>query len=461
MGFRIETDSMGEVKVLAKAYWGAQTQRSLQNFKIGQEHFSLDFIHAYALVKQAAAQVNADLGELDAKVAAWIKQAAQEIIDGRHDDQFPLVIWQTGSGTQTNMNLNEVIANRAIEIAGGKIGSKKPVHPNDHVNKSQSTNDTFPTAMHVAAVLSIHQKLLPAIDQLIKTFDEKAKTFHHVVKMGRTHLQDATPITLGQEIGAWSAQLRDAKEAIEAVGPKICELAAGGTAVGTGLNAHPEYAVKIAKHLARLTGYSFTSAKNKFAALASHDALVSLSGALSVLACALMKIANDVRWLASGPRGGLGELMIAENEPGSSIMPGKVNPTQSEAATMVCCQVIGNHTTVMMAGSQGNFQLNVYKPVIIYNVLQSIRILADVLVSFDEHCARSIEPNLNRLKELKDKSLMLVTALAPYIGYDQAAHAAKKAHQENSTLKEAVLSMGLMTSEEFDERVKPESMVGN
>jgi fumarate hydratase, class II len=460
MGFRIETDSMGEVKVWSKVYWGAQTQRSLGNFKIGQERFSLDFIHAYALVKQAAAYVNAKLGELDVQVANLIEQAAQEVIDGLHDDQFPLSIWQTGSGTQTNMNLNEVISNRAIEIAGGEIGSKKPVHPNDHVNKGQSTNDTFPTAMHVAVVLAVHQKLFPAIDQLSKTLDKKAKAFQNVVKMGRTHLQDATPITLGQEVGAWVAQLHDAKELIETVGPKICELAAGGTAVGTGLNTHPDYADKIAQHLAKVTGYRFTSAKNKFAALASHEGLVSLSGALSVLACALMKIANDVRWLASGPRGGFGELTIAENEPGSSIMPGKINPTQSEAATMVCCQVMGNHTTVMMAGSQGNFQLNVYKPVIIYNVLQSIQILADVLISFDENCARSIEPNLNRLEELKGKSLMLVTALTPHIGYDQAAHVAKKAHCENTTLKEAVLSMGLMTSEEFDERVKPENMVG-
>lgn len=459
MNTRIETDSFGEIEVPSNAYWGAQTQRSLQNFKIGDERFQPEFIQAYALVKQAAAHVNGQLGEISPEVAGLIERAAAEIIDGKLSEQFPLAVWQTGSGTQTNMNLNEVISNRAIEIAGGQIGSKKPVHPNDHVNRGQSTNDTFPTTMHVASVLSLHRKLFPALEQLTQTLEKKAAEYQNIVKMGRTHLQDATPVTLGQEIGGWVAQIKAAKQAIVGFSPQICELAAGGTAVGTGLNAHPEYAHKIAERLKEVTGYAFVTAPNKFAALAGNDAMVSLSGLLSTLACALMKMANDIRWMASGPRGGLGEISIPENEPGSSIMPGKVNPTQSEAMTMVCCQVIGNHSAVMMAGSQGNFELNVFKPVIVFNVLQSIRLLADASMSFEENCVAGMKPNLKRIEELKGQSLMLVTALTPYIGYDKAAKAAKKAHEEGTTLKEAVLDMGLMSSGEFDARVRPEDMV--
>ncbi len=459
MSTRIETDSFGEINVPSQAYWGAQTQRSLQNFKIGYDKFQPEFIRAYALVKAAAAHVNAELGEIPADIAKLIEQAAGEIFEGKHVDQFPLAVWQTGSGTQTNMNLNEVISNRAIEIAGGERGSKKPVHPNDHVNRGQSTNDTFPTAMHVATVIALHQTLFPALDQLTNTLQKKSDEYKNIVKMGRTHLQDATPVTLGQEISGWVAQIQAAKQAIIGFSPQICELAAGGTAVGTGLNAHPKYAVKIAERLKQVTGYAFETAPNKFAALAGNDALVSLSGLLSTLACALMKVANDVRWMASGPRGGLGEIEIPENEPGSSIMPGKVNPTQSEAMTMVCCQVIGNHSTVMMAGSQGNFELNVFKPVIIYNILQSIKLLADACKSFEEHCIAGMKPNLKRIAELKDKSLMLVTALTPYIGYDKSAKAAKKAHEDGTTLKEAVLAMNLMSAAEFDQRVRAEDMV--
>lgn len=458
--FRIEKDTMGEIKVPEEALYGAQTQRSIENFRIGDQRFSRSFIRSYALVKKAAAIVNHELGLISKDILDLIVQASEEIIGGLHDDQFPLVVWQTGSGTQTNMNLNEVISNRANEIAGKKRGDKSPVHPNDHVNCSQSTNDTFPTAMHVAAIMDTHQHLFPALDGLIRTLQEKANEFKDVVKMGRTHLQDATPVTLGQEISGWSAQLIMAKRNVEAMLSSTYELAAGGTAVGTGLNAHPLYANKVASKIAELSKAPFISAPNKFAALAAHDALVTLSGSLTGLACALMKIANDVRWMASGPRGGIGEIEIAENEPGSSIMPGKVNPTQSEAATMVVCQVMGNHAAIMFAGSQGNFELNVFKPVMIHNLLQSIGLLADVIKSFDEHCARSIKPNYQRIAELRGKSLMLVTALAPYIGYDMAAKAAKKAHSENLTLKEAVLGLQLMTSEEFDSRIRPEDMVG-
>lgn len=454
MSTRLETDSFGEIRVPENAYWGAQTQRSLENFKIGFERFQPEFIRAYALVKQAAAYVNGQLGEISPEISGLIQKAAGEIWEGKHLDQFPLAVWQTGSGTQTNMNLNEVISHRAMEI-----DNKNLVHPNDHVNKSQSTNDTFPTAMHVATVLSIHEKLFPALDQLTQTLEKKTQEYKNIIKMGRTHLQDATPITLGQEISGWVAQLKAAQSAIQDFSPQICELAAGGTAVGTGLNAHPKYADKIAARLKEITGYNFVSAPNKFAALAGNDAMVSISGLLSTLACALMKIANDVRWMASGPRGGLGEILIPENEPGSSIMPGKVNPTQSEAVTMVCCQVMGNHTAIMMAGSQGNFELNVFKPVIIFNVLQSIRLLADVCVSFETNCIAGMKPNLKRIEALKGQSLMLVTALTPFIGYDKAAKAAKKAHEEDITLKEAVLSMKLMSAAEFDERVKPEKMV--
>lgn len=460
MDFRVETDSMGEMKVPAEAYWGAQTQRSLDNFKIGGENLSGGFVHAYALVKKMAAKVNSDLGKLDTKLAKHIEKAAEEVAEGKLDDHFPLAVWQTGSGTQTNMNLNEVIANRANELAGKKKGKKSPVHPNDHVNCSQSTNDTFPTAMHVSAALSVHRKLLPALDQLTKTFEGKSRDFANVIKMGRTHLQDATPITVGQEISGWVAQLKDAKDIILAVMPKVYELAAGGTAVGTGLNAHPDYAEKIAKALAHETGLPFVTGKNKFALLAGHDAMVALSGAFNTLACALFKITNDIRWLSSGPRGGLCEITIAENEPGSSIMPGKVNPTQCEAATMVCCQVMGNNTTVSFAGSQGHFQLNVFKPVIIYNILQSSRLLADVMLGFDEKCAKSIQPNLHRLEEYKEKSLMLVTALTPHIGYDKSAKAAKKAHEDNTTLKEAILALEYLSGEEFDKFVRPEKMIG-
>ena len=459
MNTRIETDSFGEIQVPAQAYWGAQTQRSLENFKIGYEHFQPEFIRAYALVKQAAAYVNAELGEITSDVSRLIQKAAAEIAAGKFMDQFPLAVWQTGSGTQTNMNLNEVISNRAIELAGGRMGSKKPVHPNDHVNRGQSTNDTFPTAMHVASVLCLHEVLFPALKKLSHTLEKKSKAYAKIIKMGRTHLQDATPITLGQEISGWVAQLQAAQKAILQLSPQICELAAGGTAVGTGLNAHPKYATQIAARLKKITGHPFITAPNKFAALASNDAMVSLSGLLSTLACALMKIANDVRWMASGPRGGLGEISIPENEPGSSIMPGKVNPTQSEAMTMVCCQVIGNHSTVMMAGSQGNFELNVYKPVIIFNVLQSIRLLSDACSSFEAHCVSGMKPNLKRIEALKGQSLMLVTALTPYIGYDLAAQAAKKAHVEGTTLKAAVLAMKLMSAEEFEQRVRPEAMV--
>lgn len=460
MGHRVETDSMGPIEVASDVYWGAQTQRSLQNFRIGGEKFPREFIRAYALVKQAAAYANKQLGVLDAPIADLIIAASQELIDGNLENQFPLVVWQTGSGTQTNMNLNEVISNRAIEMSHGEKGSKKPVHPNDHVNCSQSTNDTFPTAMYVAAAIAVQKTFIPAIDRLIKTFDHKSHAFKDVVKMGRTHLQDATPLTLGQEISSWSAQLLDVKSSLQAIFPQVCQLAVGGTAVGTGLNAHPDFSANVASYLAEKTKIPFVPAHNKFAALAAHDALVTLSGVLNTAACAFMKIANDVRWLASGPRGGIGEIKIAENEPGSSIMPGKVNPTQAEAATMVCCQVMGNHVTISTAASQGNFQLNVYKPVMIYAVLQSVRLLADAMTSFDENCAQSIVPNYKRLEELKTKSLMLVTALTPYIGYDNAAKAAKVAHETDRTLKEVVLEMGLMSGVEFDQRVRPEDMLG-
>jgi fumarate hydratase class II len=460
METRIENDSMGDIAVPGEAYWGAQTQRSMENFKIGGERFPRIFIRAYGLVKAAAAQVNAELGELDRAIADRIVNAAQEVIDGRLDAHFPLVIWQTGSGTQTNMNVNEVIAGRANELAGQGRGGKKPVHPNDHVNRGQSTNDSFPTAMHVAAALAVHEQLYPAIDRLAGTLEDKAREFAHLIKIGRTHLQDATPLTLGDEIGGWVAQLRMCRRALEAAMAGVYELAAGGTAVGTGLNAHIGYATGIAKRLTELTGLPFVSAPNKFAALAGHEGLVFLSGALNTTAAAFMKIANDVRWLASGPRCGIGEISIPENEPGSSIMPGKVNPTQSEAATMVCCQVMGNHVTVSMAGSQGNFELNVFKPVIAHNVLQSVKLLSDAMNSFEEHCARGIVPNQARIAELVDRSLMLVTALNPHIGYDKAAQVAKKAHKEHTTLKEAAIALGYLTAEQFDQWVRPEKMLG-
>lgn len=459
MEFRRDQDSMGFIDVPSTAYYGAQTQRSLENFPIGEEVMPQPFIVALAIIKQAAAKANYELGLLSADNLNLIVRATDEIIDGKLRDQFPLKIWQTGSGTQTNMNMNEVIASRANEIAGGKRGDKSPIHPNDHVNMSQSTNDIFPTAMHVSAAMLVNARLLTSINKLTRTFTKKADDFADVVKMGRTHLQDATPVTLGQEMSGYAAQLNACTEAIRQSLPFIYELAAGGTAVGTGLNSHPQYAEKIAHLIAQKTGLPFTSASNKFAVMAAHDGCAFLSGALNMLACAFMKIANDVRWLASGPRGGIGEIIIAENEPGSSIMPGKVNPTQSEAATMVCCQVMGNHTAISLACSQGNFELNVFKPVIMKNLLNSIELLSDSIACFDDKCAISIEPNHHRINELKDRSLMLVTALSPYIGYDKAAHVAKLAHKENKTLKQVCLELGLMTESEFDDRVRPEKML--
>jgi fumarate hydratase, class II len=459
MEYRLDQDSMGAIKVPKSAYYGPQTQRSLENFPIGRELFPSSMIVAYAIIKQAAAITNHQLGFLPIDVMKLIVSASEEIIGGKLLDQFPLKVWQTGSGTQTNMNVNEVIANRANEMAGKELGDKSPVHPNDHVNLSQSTNDTFPGAMHISAAMLIHNRLLPSIEKLASTFDQKAKSFKDVVKMGRTHLQDATPVTLGQEMGSFAAQLWAVDSAIKKLLPFLYELALGGTAVGTGLNSHPEYAEKIANLIAEKTRLPFVTAVNKFSVMAAHDACVLISGALNMLAVALMKIANDVRWLASGPRGGLGEIAIAENEPGSSIMPGKINPTQSEATTMVACQVMGNNVAISVACSQGNFELNVFKPVIIKNLLNSIELLSDAMFSFDDKCAQSIEPNYERLRELKDRSLMLVTALTPYIGYDKAAEVAKIAYKENKTLKQVCLAMELMTEREFDERVRPEDML--
>jgi len=459
MTTRIESDSMGAIEVPADRYWGAQTQRSLQHFKIGRDRFSREMIRAFGVLKKACALVNRDLGLLPADKAAAIVRAAEEVIEGALDDHFPLVIWQTGSGTQTNMNANEVIANRAIEMLGGQRGSKKSIHPNDDVNKSQSSNDTFPTAMHIAAVDQIRVRLVPAVRRLRDTLDQKAQMYTDIVKIGRTHLQDAVPLTLGQEISGWVSQLDHALRHIEAVMPHLHELAIGGTAVGTGLNAHPEFAVRAAKRIAELTGHPFVSAENKFEALAGHDALVAAHGGLKTLAVCLMKIANDIRWLASGPRCGIGEITIPENEPGSSIMPGKVNPTQSEALTMVCAQVFGNDVAVNVGGASGNFELNVFKPLIIHNVLQSVRLLADACESFEAHCARGIEPNRDRIRQHLEQSLMLVTALTPLLGYDRAAEVAKKAHREGLTLKQAAMALGYVTAEEFDKHVRPERMV--
>jgi fumarate hydratase, class II len=455
---RTETDSMGEIQVPVDRYWGAQTQRSLHHFSIGTDHFSRPMIRALGILKKAAAQANVELGELDAQLAALIVAAADEVIEGKLDDHFPLFVWQTGSGTQTNMNVNEVISNRAIELAGGTIGSKKPVHPNDHVNRGQSSNDTFPTAMHIAAGEQIRHALFPSLNELRETLDAKATAFAGIVKTGRTHLQDATPITLGQEISGWVAQLDHVRGKVDDSLGHVWELALGGTAVGTGLNTHPQYDVVSAKKIAELTNLPFITARNKFEALAAHDALVGLHGALKGLACALMKIANDVRWLASGPRCGIGEIIIPENEPGSSIMPGKVNPTQSEALTMVCAQVMGNDVAVSIGGASGNFELNVFKPLIIHNVLSSIRLLTDAMHSFNDYCAVGIEPNIERIKHNLDNSLMLVTALNPHIGYDKAAKIAKTAHQQGTTLKEAAVSLGYLTAEQFDEWVRPEKM---
>ena len=457
---RVESDSMGTINVPADKYYGAQTARSLANFDIGGEKMPTEIIRAFGILKKAAALANAKLGLMDEATRDLVVKAADEVIAGRLKDHFPLVVWQTGSGTQSNMNVNEVISNRAIEMAGGTMGSKKPVHPNDHVNMSQSSNDTYPTAMHIAAVEAIENYLVDRVMLLRNTLDDKSKQFMDVVKIGRTHLQDATPLTLGQEMSGWVAQLDLALSAIRATLPQLYELALGGTAVGTGLNAHPKYGETVAAEIAALTGQPFVTAPNKYAVMAGHDAFVGTHGGLKQLAVALMKIANDVRWLASGPRSGLGELTIPENEPGSSIMPGKVNPTQSEAMTMVAVQVMGNDAAIGIAASQGNFELNVFKPVIAYNFLQSVRLLADAAKSFNDHCAVGIEPDRARIKQLVDQSLMLVTALNRKIGYDNAAKIAKNAHKKGTTLRESAIELELLTGEEFDAEVKPENMVG-
>lgn len=457
---RIEKDSMGEIAIADNQLWGAQTQRSLLNFDISNEKMPSELIAALALTKRAAAEVNQQLGLLAAERASAIITAIDEVLDQQHADQFPLAVWQTGSGTQTNMNMNEVVANRASEILGGARGMTRLIHPNDDVNKSQSSNDVFPTAMHVAAVVAIKQQLLPRLRALQQTLSDKAEQFNTVVKIGRTHLQDATPLTLGQEISGWSAMLHHSTQHIEASLPHLCELALGGTAVGTGLNTHPDYAVAVASALARLTQQPFITAKNKFEALASCDALVQAHGTLKGLAASLMKIANDVRWLASGPRCGIHEITIPENEPGSSIMPGKVNPTQCEAITMLCCQVMGNDVAINLGGASGNFELNVFRPMIIHNFLQSVRLLADGMHSFNQHCAVGIAPNHDRIAALLNNSLMLVTALNPHIGYDKAADIAKLAHRENLTLKAAALKLGYLTAAEFDAWVRPQAMIG-
>lgn len=457
---RIEQDSMGDIAVPAKHYWGAQTQRSIINFPIGVERFvwQAPMIQALGYLKKAAAMANKELGELPATVADPIVAAAQLVVENKLDAEFPLVVFQTGSGTQSNMNANEVIANKAIELVGGVIGSKSPIHPNDHVNRGQSSNDTFPTAMHIAVALQVKHRLLPSVAQLRDTFKSLASRYETLVKTGRTHLQDATPVTLGQEIGSWAAQLDFALEHVEAQLPGIYDLAIGGTAVGTGLNAHPKFGDTVARHLTELTGLPFRSAENKFFALSAHDALVNMSASLRTLAGALMKIANDVRWLASGPRCGIGEIQIPENEPGSSIMPGKVNPTQCEAMTMVCVQVFGNDAAVAFAGSQGNFQLNVYKPVMVHNVMESIALVSDACLSFDEHCAVGITPHEERIRENLDKNLMLVTALNKHIGYDKAATIAKTAHKKGQSLKEAALESGFLTEAQYDSWIDPLAM---
>lgn len=458
---RHEKDSMGAIEVPGDKLWGAQTQRSLEHFRISTEKMPVSLIQALALTKRAAAKVNQDLGLLAADKATAIIDAADEVLAGKHPDEFPLAIWQTGSGTQSNMNMNEVLANRASELLGGVRGMERKVHPNDDVNKSQSSNDVFPTAMHVAAVIAIREQLIPQLNVLKTTLNEKAQAFRDIVKIGRTHLQDATPLTLGQEISGWVAMLEHNLKHIDHSLPHLAELALGGTAVGTGLNTHPEYAVRVAEELANITGQPFVTAPNKFEALATCDALVHTHGALKGLSASLMKIANDVRWLASGPRCGIGEISIPENEPGSSIMPGKVNPTQCEAMTMLCCQVMGNDVAVNMGGASGNFELNVYRPMVIHNVLQSIRLLADGMESFNEHCAVGIEPNRERISQLLNESLMLVTALNTHIGYDKAAEIAKKAHKEGLTLKASALALGYLTEAEFDAWVRPEAMVGS
>lgn len=460
MEYRIETDSMGEINVPTDKYYGAQTARSLMNFKIGGERFPAEMIRALGIVKKAAALTNNELGILPSEKCELIIKAADEVIEGKLNDHFPLVVWQTGSGTQSNMNTNEVISNRAIEIAGGVLGSKKPIHPNDDVNKAQSTNDAFPTAIHVAAVEEIYRRLIPMVTKLRDALDAKAKEYKDIIKIGRTHLMDATPLTLGQEFSGYAQQLTNGLERISDSLKRLYEIPLGGTAVGTGLNTHPDYAVKVAKKISELTGKPFRTAQNKFEAMAGKDALVEMSGTLKTLAASLMKIANDVRWLGSGPRCGIGEISLPENEPGSSIMPGKVNPTQSEALTMVCIQVFGNDVTINFAGASGNFELNVFMPVIAFNILQSIKLLADACESFSEHCVEGITANELNVKKHLDNSLMLVTSLNPVIGYDNAAKVAKKAHKENKTLKEAALELGLLTAEKFDEVVRPEKMIG-
>ena len=457
---RIERDTMGNVAVPADRLWGAQTQRSLHHFHFPGETMPLDVVRAQVLVKKAAAATNMALGVLDRKKGEAIIKAADEALRGRLDDHFPLVDWQTGSGTQTNMNVNEVLANRASEFLGGSRGEKRLVHPNDDVNKGQSSNDTFPTAMHVAAVIAIERDLKPALKKLRGTLDRKARQFAKIVKIGRTHLQDATPLTLGQEFSGYVSQLDHGLGHLDAARPHLCELALGGTAVGTGLNAHPEFAVRVAAEIARLTRLPFVTAPNKFEALASCDGVVHAHGALKTLAASLMKIANDVRWLASGPRSGIGELVIPENEPGSSIMPGKVNPTQSESMTMVCCQVLGNDVAVNLGGASGNFELNVYRPLVIRNFLHSATLMAHACENFDEHCAKGIQPNRARIEQLMRDSLMLVTALNPHIGYEKAAAIAKKAHKEGTTLRQAAVKLGHVTGQQFDEWVRPEKMVG-
>ncbi len=457
---RIETDTFGPIEVPADKYWGAQSQRSLGNFRIGWEKQPKPVIRALGIVKRAAAETNMALGRLDPKIGEAIVNAAQEVIDGKLDDHFPLVVWQTGSGTQSNMNANEVISNRAIEMLGGEMGSKKPVHPNDHVNMSQSSNDTYPTAMHIAAAEQVHHQLLPALHHLHKALDDKAKAWRHIIKIGRTHTQDATPLTLGQEFSSYAKQVENGIKRIEMTMPMLMELAQGGTAVGTGLNAPKGFAEKVAERIAAITGLPFTSAPNKFEALAAHDAMVMTHGAINTVAVSLFKIGNDIRFLGSGPRSGLGELALPENEPGSSIMPGKVNPTQSEALTMVCAQVFGNHSTMTFSGSQGHFQLNVFNPVMAYNFLQSVRLLADSARSFTDNCVVGIEPREDNIKAALDRSLMLVTALAPKIGYDNAARIAKTAHKNGTTLREEAVGGGYVTEEEFDAIVRPENMIG-
>jgi|TARA_B100001540_G_scaffold93720_1_gene84518 fumarate hydratase class II len=459
MGYRKEKDSMGELEVPEDRYYGAQTQRSLENFKIGGERFQRELIRAYGIIKKAAAKVNSEAGRLDKKIADAISNASDEVIDGKLDDHFPLVIWQTGSGTQSNMNFNEVISNRAIEMLGGVLGSKDPVHPNDHVNMSQSTNDTFPTAINIAAVESTTHKLIPELEKLRQSFESKSKEFDSIIKLGRTHLQDATPLSLGQEFSGYTSALEHGIKRINNALKSCYELAIGGTAVGTGINSFEGYAEATANEISSITDLPFKTAQNKFEALGGQDCIVDLSGALKTVSGSLFKIANDIRWLASGPRSGIGEILIPSNEPGSSIMPGKVNPTQCEAMTMVCAQVMGNDTTIMVSGASGNFELNVYRPVIAYNILQSIRILSDAINSFRTNCVDGIEANEEKINTNLYNSLMLITALNSHIGYDKAAEVAKKAYEDNSSLKEAIIELGYMSGEDFDKFVKPEEMV--